>query len=59
MGTHPFAGRYLSKHTFQETAFGKLREVLTKEAQLRVTDRATKTALDALVFDATAQGHRW
>ena len=28
MGTHPFASRHLSKRTFQETAFGKLREVL-------------------------------
>ena len=36
MGTHPLAGRYLSKQAFREATFAKLSQVLTNGAQLHV-----------------------
>ena len=36
MGTHPLAGRYLSKQAFREDTFAKLGKVLPRGAQLNV-----------------------
>ena len=57
MGTHPLAGRYRSKRTFQEATFGKLGKVLPNGAELRVTNVfvAVNTAVVELVSDATAR----
>ena len=57
MGTHPLAGHYCSKRAFQEATFSKLRKVLPKGAQLRVTNLivAESVAVVELVSDATAR----
>jgi ketosteroid isomerase-like protein len=42
MGTHPLAGRYLSKKAFMEGTFAKLGQVLPGGAQLHVEDLIVK-----------------
>src|SRR5277367_1406251 len=57
MGTHPLAGHYPSKRAFVDATFSKLGKVLSKGAQLRVTNEivAGDTAVVELVSDATAR----
>jgi ketosteroid isomerase-like protein len=57
MGTHPLAGRYLSKRAFEEATFFKLGKVLPKGAQLRVTNVIVAANMAVVVFvsDATAR----
>ena len=57
MGTHPLAGRYLSKAAFKAGTFSKLSKVLPGGTQLRVTNVVVSgdTAVVELLSGATAR----
>ena len=57
MGTHPLAGRYLSKDAFRAATFSKLGKVLPGGAQLRITSVIVSgdTAVVELASGATAR----
>ena len=57
MGTHPLAGRYLSKDAFKAATFSKLGKVLPQGAQLHVTNVVVSgdIAVVELLSGATAR----